>query len=50
MIVKPTHFRDLPLLTRDTAQSDYSMIIDGLVADRIMLRPGPSASRAVFGL
>ena len=40
MIVQPTHFRDLPLLTRDTAQYDYSMMIDGLVAGRIMLRPG----------
>ena len=40
MIVKPTRFRELPLLTRATAQNDYSMMVDGLVAGRIMLRPG----------
>jgi hypothetical protein len=43
MIVKPTRFRELPLLTRATAQNDYSMMIDGLVAGRIMLR------QAAFG-
>jgi hypothetical protein len=39
MKVDPTRFRDLPRLTRATTQSDYSVMIDGLNAGRIMLRP-----------
>ena len=39
MQVDPTRFRDLALLTRATAQNDHSVMIDGLMAGRIMLRP-----------
>lgn len=44
MHLDPSRFRDLPLLTRATAQNDHSVKIDGLLAGRIMLRP------AAFGV
>jgi hypothetical protein len=44
MILGADRFQDLPILTRATATNYYSVMIDGIRAGRIMLRP------AAFGV
>jgi hypothetical protein len=37
--VDPRRFTGLPLITKATAEDDYSVLIDGLRAGRIMRQP-----------
>lgn len=39
MIIDPHRFVGQALLPKATAENDYSVTVDGLVAGRIMLRP-----------